>query len=106
MAEGYHDRKMMKWLPFEALPEQGSYLKGIMHAHEEEAMPSLSQDQLDYLNYRAYEAYMNHEIVDVEYYDNHQRYHIRQQVIGLDFTAKTLIFENAILPFSKVLNIR
>ena len=105
MAEVYQDRKMMKWLPFEALEEQGSYLKAVIASHEEEEMPLLSQDQLDYLNYRAYEAYMNQEIVDVEYYENKQRYHLRKQILGIDFSAKTLIFETANIPFSNVTNI-
>jgi len=105
MASVYQDRKMMKWLPFEALPEQGSYLAQLYEERMVEDRPTLSQDHLDYLNARVNEAYMNGDCVDIEYFDQGHRYHLSGQIIGIDFFAKTLIFENAHILFEDVLNI-
>ena len=35
----YRDRKMMKWMPFNALLEQSDYLSNLLHGKERIEMP-------------------------------------------------------------------
>ena len=68
----YHDRKMMKWLPFNALLEQGDYINDLLRGKEREVMPTLSVDQLEELNYQLEEAYLFNYKIEVSYFENHK----------------------------------
>ncbi len=48
----YHDRKMMKWMPFNALLEQGAHIRDMLDGRTKKVMPSLSVDQQSELNYK------------------------------------------------------
>ena len=41
----YKDRKMMKWMPFNALLEQGDYINDLLNGRIKKEMPVLSVDQ-------------------------------------------------------------
>lgn len=68
----YHDRKMMKWMPFNALLEQGDYINDLLHGKERQTMPTLSDDQLQELNYQLETAYVFRYEVEVSYFNNHK----------------------------------
>jgi len=54
----YHDRKMMKWMPFNALLEQGDHLQDLLNGRSKKEMPLLSEDQQSELNYKLEVAYL------------------------------------------------
>ena len=54
----YRDRKMMKWMPFHALLEQGDYINDLLNGRIKKEMPVLSVDQLDELNYKLEMAFV------------------------------------------------
>ena len=68
----YHDRKMMKWMPFNALLEQGDYISDLLMGRERIEMPILSPDQEAELNYKLETAYLFHQVIEVSYYENHR----------------------------------
>ena len=68
----YHDRKMMKWMPFNALLEQGDYINDLLHGRERKTMPTLSPDQEAELNYNLENAYLFGSQIRVVYYETHQ----------------------------------
>lgn len=68
----YHDRKMMKWLPFNALLEQGDYINDLLQGRERIERPVLSPDQQDELNYTLETAFLFGHEVCVSYYENHR----------------------------------
>lgn len=68
----YHDRKMMKWMPFNALLEQGDYISDLLQGKDWIEMPVLSPDQEDELNYSLQQAYMLHQNIMITYYENHK----------------------------------
>lgn len=65
----YHDRKMMKWMPFNALLEQGDYISDLLLGRERIERPILSPDQEAELNYKLETAYLFHQTIEVSYYD-------------------------------------
>lgn len=68
----YHDRKMMKWMPFNALLEQGDYITDLLLGRERIEMPILSPDQQAELNYKLEMAYAFHQVIEVSYYEDHK----------------------------------
>ena len=68
----YRDRKMMKWMPFNALLEQGDYINDLLHGRERIEKPVLSPDQEQELNYKLDMAYLFSHEVEISYYDSHK----------------------------------
>ena len=68
----YHDRKMMKWMPFNALLEQGDYINDLLHGRERIDQPVLSPDQEAELNYKLDMAYLFRHEIEVSYYESHK----------------------------------
>ena len=68
----YHDRKMMKWMPFNALLEQGDYISDLLKGKERVTMPVLSPDQEAELNYKLETAYLFQNHIIVTYYESHK----------------------------------
>jgi hypothetical protein len=89
----YHDRKMMKWMPFNALLEQGDHIRILLKGKEEVEMPLLSQDLQDELNYNLSKAYYLKQFVRVTYYKLKQFHQITGTIERID-TNNKLIFIN------------
>ena len=68
----YHDRKMMKWMPFNALLEQGDYINELLHGKTRLEMPVLSEDQQSELNYKLETAYIFQSELEVSYFEAHK----------------------------------
>lgn len=65
----YKDRKMMKWMPFHALLEQGDYISDLLQGRVKKEMPILSIDQLEELNYQLETAFIFKQEIEVIYFD-------------------------------------
>ena len=87
----YHDRKMMKWMPFNALLEQGDYINDLLHGRKRQTMPVLSEDQLSELNYQLEEAYLFNYEIEVSYFEHHKIRKVTGSIIRTDMYNK-LIF--------------
>ncbi len=87
----YRDRKMMKWMPFNALLEQGSYISDLLHGKERQTMPVLSDDQEVELNYKLETAYLFKNEITVSYFESHKIKQIQGIITKTDLYKK-LIF--------------
>lgn len=105
MAEAYHDRKMLKWLPFQALPEQGGYLHNVFNQLEKETMPELSDDQLAWLNYRFNEAFAGQEEVVITYFDEGKRLKYKGVIQGFDPVFKVFMLGQQTLQMKYVIDV-
>jgi hypothetical protein len=89
--EGYVDRGIIKWAPFDALVGYSAMLKDLKHRLGKKEKPTLSDDQYDALNQKLAFAYQHQLEIELEYY--HDGYlkttfgHIRK----LDWVQKILI---------------
>jgi hypothetical protein len=66
----YRDRKMMKWIPFNALMEQSDYLSDLLHGRTRIEKPILSPDQEEELNYNLEMACIFKNEILVSYFEN------------------------------------
>lgn len=87
----YHDRKMMKWMPFNALLEQGDYINDLLHGRKRQTMPILSVDQLQELNYQLETAYLFNYEIEVSYFETHKIKTVQGTITRTDLHNK-LIF--------------
>jgi 3-keto-L-gulonate-6-phosphate decarboxylase len=101
----YHDRKMMKWLPFSALSEQGQYLQNMFAKRRKKTMPVLSVDAYETMNYLIEEAIEHQFKVTVEYYE-HDRFQILSGIISkLYFYQKTIFIDAKALSAHRIISI-
>jgi len=87
----YHDRKMMKWMPFNALLEQGEYIRDLLEGREWMEMPEISPDQEADLNYNLEQAYILQQPVEVTYFEHHRLNNVQGAITRIDVYNK-LIF--------------
>ncbi|MGS0971836.1 MAG: YolD-like family protein [Candidatus Izemoplasmataceae bacterium] len=103
--EYYHDRKMMKWMPFNALLEQGDHLRELIEMRNQEDKPILSEDQLAELNYDLERAYMSQELVEITYFKKHRKHLIKGHIHQIDIQNKMIMIDNEGLYAEEVLKI-
>jgi hypothetical protein len=101
----YHDRKMLKWLPFDALPEQHGYLKAVYEAFEKITKPELLPDQIEYLNYRMNEAFHTQETIQITYFKDGKLYHKKGHILGFNPNDKSLVLNETTLFMEDILEI-
>lgn len=89
----YHDRKMMKWMPFNALLEQGDYINDLLNGRERIEMPTLSPDQEAELNYQLETAYLFQYTIEVSYYEAHRIHKVTGYINRIDIYNKLIFID-------------
>lgn len=102
----YKDRKMMKWMPFNALLEQGSHVSELLLGRSRKEMPTLSKDQYDELNYQLEEAYSLNSIITVKYYDEYQFHEVTGQITNTDILNKLIFIDTVSINAQSIIEIR
>lgn len=103
--EYYHDRKMMKWMPFNALLEQGDHLRELIDVRTQEEKPILSTDQLAELNYDLERAYITQVMVEVTYFKNNHKHKLKGKIHQIDIQNKMIVLDQDGLYAEEVLHI-
>ncbi len=86
----YHDRKMLKWLPFQSLPEQGKSMRRLREKRELRPKPTLSADRLEALQ-RALEAALESGAsLSLIVHESGRERVVKGTVSDADFTARRL----------------
>jgi len=84
MPSVYHDRKMLKWLPFEALEAQGEYMRELHESLRKEPRPVLSEDQHTLMQYTLEEAIVEKKPICMTVFMDGQRHTCNGAIHGLD----------------------
>ncbi len=101
----YRDRKMLKWMPFNALVEHSDYLQELVNDREKKTMPLLSIDQYAELNYNLTQAVENAEMVKIEYYENYRYYNKVGYISALDVYNKLIFIDDFKLSVAQIIAI-
>lgn len=101
----YHDRRMLKWLPFDALPEQHGYLKAVYDAFDLMTKPALLPDQIEYLNYRIEEAFHTQESITLTVFDSGRLKTVQGTIIGVHKDAQLLMVGAEKVPFDDIIEL-
>lgn len=102
----YRDRKMMKWMPFNALLEQGDYISDLIHGRERKTMPTLSEDQYAELNYQLETAFCLQKEIKIIYYDNHKYKSSRGCITRTDIYNKLIFVNETAVPAQSIIEIQ
>lgn len=101
----YHDRKMMKWMPFNALLEQGDYISDLLRGRERKEMPTLSPDQEAELNYKLETAYLFNNLIEVTYYDKNDYHKVTGNITRTDMYNKLIFIGETSLSAYQIIRI-
>lgn len=101
----YRDRKMMKWLPFGALTEQGDYLQALFEKRNQQPKPTLLDDAITEMNYLLEEAVAMHIPITITYFQHHRYHTITGIVEVVDFLSKTITVDNTLITASTITHI-
>lgn len=101
----YRDRKMMKWMPFHALLEQGDYINDLLNGRIKKEMPVLSADQFDDLNYKLEIAFVFQSEVAIEYFDKGDFHTVTGILTRADHYQKEIYLGETAVPSQKITNI-
>ena len=101
----YRDRKMMKWMPFNALLEQGDHLQDLLNGRSKKEMPLLSEDQQSELNYKLEVAYLFKNEVLITYYRDGAIYKIEGIITRTDIYNKLIFIDEAFVSALQIINI-
>ncbi len=105
MARVYHDRKMLKWLPFEALEPQREALREVLGENVRETMPALSDDQAQANQYRLEEAMRKKEPVRILYFDAGARHTLFTRIMDADALNREIRTEDGPVRTDRVIEI-
>ena len=101
----YHDRKMMKWMPFNALLEQSDYLKELFYGRTRKEMPVLSPDQEQDLNYQLEIAYLFNSQIILSYFHDGDILTVEGAISRTDLFNKLIFIGNTKISAQKITNI-
>ena len=101
----YHDRKMMKWMPFNALLEQSDYLKELFYGKTRKEMPILSPDQESNLNYQLEIAALFNSLIIVSYFKNGSILKVEGSITRTDLFNKLVFIGDKEISARRITNI-
>jgi len=90
----YQDRKMMKYLSFDALSSSASELEKVKYKKFARGRKILAEDQTMELNKVITTAYRNHLPIAITYYSHGYSKTITGRIKYIDVNAKTIILTN------------
>ena len=101
----YRDRKMMKWMPFNALLEQGEHIRELLNGRLKKEMPILSVDQQSELNYKLEVAYLFKNQVSITYFRDNEIYKIEGVINRTDVYNKLIFIDEAFVSALQIISI-
>ena len=101
----YHDRKMMKWMPFNALLEAGSDLEEMLSKRVKLTMPILSVDDYESMNYTIEEAVALNYQVSVQYFSDGAFFDITGYITYQSLYYKTITINETKLSATQIISI-
>ena len=99
------DRSYVKWAPFNSLFNDKVIIREIIKKKELIDKPALSEDQINYLNNKIFDAYVNHIKVNVSIYKNQHIINIIGYINNIDSSRKRITLNNNYIYFNQVINI-
>ncbi len=99
------DRGYIKWAPFNSLINDKKLTNEIIKRNNQIAKPVLSEDQINDLNEKIFEAYINHIKVNIYIYKNHSILNLNGFINNIDTLKKYITFNSIHIYFSQILKI-
>ncbi len=106
MDKVYHDRRMLKWLPFQSLTEQGKDILKLLENQYAQTQPSLSEDQYEEMQYRFEEAYARQEPVTVGYFSAGRKRCLSGVILTADLSQGLLVLNTGTIAVKTIISLK
>ena len=100
-----NDRKMKKWQPFNSLINSETIIKELANEKRKIKKPIISEDQKTSNESILLNAFFEHDLVFIEYYDNGDIITIKNYIKKIDSIYNKIYFYNKILYFDQIINV-
>ncbi|MBQ3020597.1 MAG: YolD-like family protein [Bacilli bacterium] len=105
MQNNYHDRTYIKWAPFNSLINDKKIINEINEKNKKVDKPILSDDQIELLNEKIFDAYTNHYKVNITIYKNQNIINLNGFINNININKKCITFNNSYIFFNQILKI-
>lgn len=99
------DRGYIKWAPFNSLFNDKKIKNEVDYKKDKITKPILSNDQIEYLNEKIFDAYTNHYKVNLYIYKNESIVKLTGFINNINIDRKTITFNNNYVFFNQILRI-
>jgi len=99
------DRGYIKWAPFNSLFNDKKIKNEVDYKKYKINKPTLSNDQIEYLNEKIFDAYTNHYKVNLYIYKNESILKLTGFINNINTDKKTITFNNNYVFFNQILRI-
>lgn len=99
------DRGYIKWAPFNSVINDNVVLNELTKKRNKVYKPTLSEDQIDFLNEKIFEAYTNHLKVNIFIYSNFNILKLSGFINNINLSKKYITFNNNHIYFNQILKI-
>lgn len=100
------DRSYIKWAPFNSLINDKILIESKIKNNKKISKPILSEDQLNYINEKLFDAYINHYKVNLSIYKNESIIWITGFINNINTIKKTITFNNNYIYFNQIIDIK
>lgn len=102
-----HDRKMLKWLPFNSVINSKKLIKDIERQKSRITKPTLSEEQINNLESKILESYFNKIPIEFTLYQSGFLTKVSGTVIKIEKSKQEIILNNyKILHFCEIIQIK
>lgn len=99
------DRKCIKWAPFNSIINDKLIIHEILTKKEKKTKPTLSEDQIELLNEKIFEAYTNHIKINLFIFKNENIYKLIGFVNNINISKKYITFNNTHIYFNQIIDV-
>ena len=99
------NRGYIKWAPFNSVVNYKVLLNELSSKRNRAIKPTLSEDQIELLNEKIFEAYTNHLKVDLYIYNNYNITKLIGYVNNINIGKKCITFNKNYIYFNQILKI-
>ena len=99
------NRGYIKWAPFNSVVNDKVLLNELSSKRNRAIKPTLSEDQIELLNEKIFEAYTNHLKVDLYIYNNYNITKLIGYVNNINIGKKCITFNKNYIYFNQILKI-
>ena len=98
-------RTYIKWAPFNSVINGNKLIKEILQSKQKIDKPTLSEDQIIFLNEKIFEAYTNHLKINLFIYKNQTILKLVGFINNINTNKKTITFNNNYIYFNQIIGI-
>ncbi len=99
------DRGIIKWQPFNSCFNPDLVIEALNKERDKINYPTLSEDQLNVLEFKIKEAFELQIFVNIEYYYAGKIQNIAGQIIGFNINKNKILINNQEIYFKQILKI-